>query len=518
MSRKRRQSYEGCSIEAHEGRLRLRYRVTLESGDRKRVTRTTGRLDTREERRALEPLREAIGRLLKAGKDPTPTLDAYLERPEAATDAVPAEPLGPTVGSYFARWIELQVPPLVRPAQARDHRRHLRGYVLERLGEIPLSVLTPSDIRGLQSELLTSGRPQVAGAPEPSRGTPSRHRPLSVKTVRNILGGSLRAMLRQARKDGLLTRERLADLMDHEWPTGTTPEPDPFTAEERTRLLAWFETRTFRMAAAPRSAGYVQQLHLAYHVYLHLLFWSGMRPSEGAGLQIQDVDLDRGTATVRRSRHLWTYGEPKTSSARRTVQLFPETVRLLRALQPLRVEPTMPVFHNTRGGPIEPNSLLPHWYAAQRACGIRVRGLYSTKDTFVTTALDAGVKIAWLEQQTGVNYATLRRHYGKWMPSDAARELERFATVDPSLLSSDPRASARREPGELAPPGPATGATRKKSARIPGVAKCERGDLNPSQNKENRGVTDPLLPVEPPQTPSVVTDGNIARGRRRRHS
>jgi len=26
-----------------------------------------------------------------------------------------------------------------------------------------------------------------------------------VKTVRNILGGSLRAMLRQARKDGLLT-------------------------------------------------------------------------------------------------------------------------------------------------------------------------------------------------------------------------------------------------------------------------------------------------------------------------
>jgi len=56
---------------------------------------------------------------------------------------------------------------------------------------------------------------------------------------------------------------------------------------------------------------------------------------------------------------------------------------------------------------------LPHWYAAPRALGLRVRGLYSTKDTFVTTALDAGVKIAWLETQTGVNYLTLRRHYGK---------------------------------------------------------------------------------------------------------
>jgi hypothetical protein len=94
----------------------------------------------------------------------------------------------------------------------------------------------------------------------------------------------------------------------------------------------------------------------------------------------------------------------------------------------------MPVFPNTRGAPIEPNSLLPHWYAAQRALGLRMRGLYSTKDTFVTTALDAGVKIAWLETQTGVNYLTLRRHYGKWMPSDGERELERFAPLDPTLF------------------------------------------------------------------------------------
>jgi len=144
--------------------------------------------------------------------------------------------------------------------------------------------------------------------------------------------------------------------------------------------------------------------------------------------------LERGTAEVRRSRHLWAYGEPKTAGARRTVQLFPETIRLLRALQPLRVEPTMPVFPNTRGTPIEPNSLLPHWYVAQRALGLRVRGLYSTKDTFVTTALDANVKIAWLETQTGVNYLTLRRHYGKWMPSDGGRELERFARLDPTLF------------------------------------------------------------------------------------
>ena len=67
-----------------------------------------------------------------------------------------------------------------------------------------------------------------------------------------------------------------------------------------------------------------------------------------------------------------------------------------------------------------------YWYRCLRALGIRVRGIYTTKDTFVTTALRSGVKIAWLEQQTGVAYATLKRHYGKWMPREGESELRRF--------------------------------------------------------------------------------------------
>jgi hypothetical protein len=45
-----------------------------------------------------------------------------------------------------------------------------------------------------------------------------------------------------------------------------------------------------------------------------------------------------------------------------------------------------------------------------------------------------GVKIAWLETQTGVNYATLRRHYGKWMPTEGQSELRRFVDIDPTLF------------------------------------------------------------------------------------
>lgn len=97
-------------------------------------------------------------------------------------------------------------------------------------------------------------------------------------------------------------------------------------------------------------------------------------------------EIEQGLIHVRRSRHLWEYGDTKTEGARGSVQLFPLTVGLLRTLQPLRVTPEMPVFVNTLVAALEPNSLLPHWDACQRALGIRVRGLYCT-DTFVTTAL-----------------------------------------------------------------------------------------------------------------------------------
>ena len=44
--------------------------------------------------------------------------------------------------------------------------------------------------------------------------------------------------------------------------------------------------------------------------------------------------------------------------------------------------------------------------------------MYATKDTYISTALTAGVNTAWLEAQTGVRYETLRRHYGKWLRTE----------------------------------------------------------------------------------------------------
>jgi len=71
---------------------------------------------------------------------------------------------------------------------------------------------------------------------------------------------------------------------------------------------------------------------------------------------------------------------------------------MLRAILPLHVDPEQPVFTTTEGRPIEPKAFASrYWYRCLQALGIRVSGTYATKDTFVTTALHAGVKVAWLE-------------------------------------------------------------------------------------------------------------------------
>ncbi len=105
------------------------------------------------------------------------------------------------------------------------------------------------------------------------------------------------------------------------------------------------------------------------------------------------------------------------------------TASVLREMQPLHVTPESPVFTSTIGGPIDPKRFGALWGDALRGCAVRARGLYSTKDTFVSLALRVRGPL-WVERQTGVAYATLRKHYAKWMPQDDDRsELARLSVA-----------------------------------------------------------------------------------------
>lgn len=409
-SRKKRRH---CSVEEHQGWLRIRFRL-----ERRRVVFPRRFPLSTDGRRRAERLADLIAPLLAAGLDPRAVLcdelaesrvpDADLTRPEpepgtnTATQNVNASDASDpfTVRAFYSVWIDAKVPPLVRRAQARDYRKHLEKYVLPTLGDTSVDRLTADHLVALRADLLARG--------------------LSVKYVRNILSASLRALVTEAICRGLLTVDPYLSPMWRKWPQSQEPEDgpeaDPFSLDERKRIFDYFERKAFGVHGKRR-------LHPPFLALVKFLFLTGARPSEAAGLRWEDVALDRGFAIIRRSYHLGAYGRTKTKRSQRTVDLDPEVVAALRAIQPLHTEPGMPVFTGTDATPIEPKTFSARWYDCLRALGIRQRGIYCMKDTFVSTALAAGVNIHWLEAQTGVRIETLKRHYWRWMQSEASGQL-----------------------------------------------------------------------------------------------
>jgi len=101
-------------------------------------------------------------------------------------------------------------------ARARKGQRPPYGVV------VVVVALAGGHLRGAQANLFSRG--------------------LSVRYVKNILAGSFRAMIRQATADGFVTQDPFAGL---KWPKPRTPEPDPYTPDERTRIIRWFAEKEF---------------------------------------------------------------------------------------------------------------------------------------------------------------------------------------------------------------------------------------------------------------------------------
>jgi integrase len=224
---------------------------------------------------------------------------------------------------------------------------HFGSYILLEFGSDNITDVTPPQVLEFRTYLLK----QVG---------------LSLKTSRNIIDGSFRAMMRDARTiDHLVSEDPFAAIR---WPTREVPEPDPFTEQERDELLRYFRTRV-----------------PFYYPFLYTLFWTGMRPSEATALRVGDVDLRRGTPSITRSRHIGEENAPKTRGSRRVIRLLPTVVELIKAAKQLRVTESNYVFTNTEGGPIDADQWRKdYWYKALRATGIDERKFYARRHTYIS--------------------------------------------------------------------------------------------------------------------------------------
>lgn len=357
----------------------------------------TGLPDTARNRGELARLANLISAEIRANRFTADRYLHYFPNGNHSHEFQPAEPAPAvldhalTVNEYYQLWIKRQQPPFVRAALARDYRQNITRSVLpvgidtatgrpKPLGELLVSEITAPILLQLREKL--SGRG------------------LALKTVRNIMDASFRAMLRDARAvDQLIDRDPFAGLI---WPRMPKRPADPFTEDERDKLVRWFRTK-----------------QPFYYPFVLFLFYTGTRPSEAVALRWGDVDAEQGVVSIRLSRYLGSEGATKTQHSERTIRLLPEVRDALRQLRPLHATEDSYVFVNSKnGGPIEQREWpRDHWRRALTGTKIRPRKFYATKHTFISVALTKGLNLKFIAEYCGTSVAMIEQHYGRFLAS-----------------------------------------------------------------------------------------------------
>ena len=136
----------------------------------------------------------------------------------------------------------------MRRSLERDYKQAFNRNILPFMGDLDLNNVTVDTLENFRMHLVEERR-------------------LSVKSARNIIDGSLRAMFRDAGRR--IERNPFNDLPTNWWPRLPQREPDPYTEGERDRIVNFYREH---------------RPHKEY-AFVYSRFYTGSRPSEAVALK-----------------------------------------------------------------------------------------------------------------------------------------------------------------------------------------------------------------------------------------
>ncbi len=204
------------------------------------------------------------------------------------------EPSRVTLGVLMDEWLET-IRPRVSPRTADGYQGLLDRYVRPALGSKRVNQIETRDVQRLYAAMQSQ-------------------KSLSARIVRHT-HSVLRQALEQAVEWKIIIRN----------PADSLKRKLPKTDEAERRVLDEVEASRFLAACEAKPHGLIFEFALL----------SGMRPEEFLALQWRDLDLERGTAQVRRAlvrrKKKWSFDPPKTKGSRRSVSLPTTLMRKLAA-------------------------------------------------------------------------------------------------------------------------------------------------------------------------------------------
>jgi integrase len=306
-----------------------------------------------------------------------------------------------TLDEYLDRWLETAAKPRLREKSYRSYESLLRRYVRPALGPRNLAIC-PLDIQAVYQKLVERG--------------------LSARTVR-YTHSVLRSSMRQAIRWRLLAE-------------------DPTDGAQLPRL----RRREMRALTAEQSRVFLETvMQTPYGPVLAVALTTAARPSEYLALKWQDINWERGTASIVRTLERvsggWRFAETKRARSRRVIKLQEWVLELLEDLRaerkPRASRSSWPgawelIFTTPSGRPIDSDNLAKRFKSILEQAGLPLIRLYDLRHTGATLALAAGVPPKVISEQLGHASAAftldIYSHVLPHMQEQAAMKVEELLT------------------------------------------------------------------------------------------
>lgn len=330
-----------------------------------------------------------------------------------------------TVGQWLDDWLETYARVRVRQNTFEGYQRIVNSHLKPAIGAIKINELRPSHVQKMLNEKLEKGNKRTGG-------------PLGPRQVEYIYA-VLHMALGQAVKNNMITRN-ICDAVDK--PQKVKTEFIPWTAEQTNHFLA--SVKNERLFP------------------LYMVAWgTGLRRSEILGLKWDDIDLNKGALTVRRTLVRvkgdppYKFGEPKTKKSRRTIPLPDPVVQVLKKLKAQQAQealawkglhkdlpdnkkppfnPLNLVFCTELGEPINPEFISRSFKRDLKKAGLPEIRFHDLRHGHATMLLELGEDIKVISDRLGHSTITLTAdtysHVRERMQRQASNRLEQVFNLN----------------------------------------------------------------------------------------
>ncbi|MCF6206923.1 MAG: site-specific integrase [Sulfurovum sp.] len=298
---------------------------------------------------------------------------------------------------------------LKKGSKMREHTlsrniAHYNNHVSPYFGSRMITTLLPMELERWQNDLL------------------EQYKSSSVQKYRSVLY----SILDQAVKNDILPKNPLDKvtapkvMFDLQY-SDEEEKADPFTADEMQIILD--------------NSNIYNRNHYMRNIIL-LMFASGMRPGEVMSLQWSDIDFERKTISITKTRIRGKDGPPKTKASYRVIDMLPLAEEALRD-QYEHTKDYEYVFISSKKEPFYSHDVIGlNFQRILKHADIKPRVLYNLRHTYASHMISNGIDIVYVSKQLGHDNPNITLTiYTHFIEEDDEKRLKKIAEIGTKMVT-----------------------------------------------------------------------------------